>query len=196
MAEPRRASDAELPAVTRLLADAFGVDPVFEHLFPTGTPRRAARLRHCFAVDVRRSHRLDGTWVHGDAGAAVWFPPGRALETTWEQVRSAPAYLRMFGRRFGVAGRLASTMARHHPREPHWYLLYIGVTPQAQGTGVGGALLEAKLAECDASGVAAYLEATTEQSRELYLRHGFVERATLQLPDGGPPMYPMWRDPR
>jgi GNAT superfamily N-acetyltransferase len=195
MPEPRRATDAEIPGVTRLLADAFTDDPVFAHLLPAGTRNRDARLVRCFKVDARRSHGLRGTWLHGSAGAAVWFPPGRAFETPWEQVRNAPSYARIFGRRLRIASHLATTMARHHPRAPHWYLLYLGTAPAAQGTGIGGALLAAMLAECDARGEAAYLEATTEQNRKLYLRHGFQDRDPLPLPDGGPVMYPMWRDP-
>jgi GNAT superfamily N-acetyltransferase len=195
MPEPRRATDAEIPGVARLLAGAFADDPVFAHLLPPALANRDRRMQRCFAVDTKRSHRLRGTWVYGTTGAAVWFPPGRALESPWEQLSNFAAYARTFGRRLGIASRLASTMARHHPREPHWYLLYIGTAARAQSTGVGGMLLEAMLAECDDRGQAAYLEATTEQSRKLYLRHGFVDRDRLQLPDGGPAMYPMWRDP-
>jgi hypothetical protein len=43
--------------------------------------------------------------------------------------------------------------------------------------------------------VPAYLEATSERNRDLYRRHGFVDREVLELPDDCPPLYPMWRDP-
>ena len=35
-------------------------------------------------------------------------------------------------------------------------------------------------------------------SRELYLRHGYVllPDGPIRLPDGGPEMWPMWRDPQ
>ena len=48
----------------------------------------------------------------------------------------------------------------------------------------------------DAAGQPAYLEATTDANKRLYLRHGFVELDPLPLPDNGPVLYPMWRDPR
>ena len=38
----------------------------------------------------------------------------------------------------------------------------------------------------------AYLEATSEQNRRLYERHGFVATAELRLPDG-PSLWAMWR---
>jgi hypothetical protein len=56
-------------------------------------------------------------------------------------------------------------------------------------------LLRAVLDDCDATGVPAYLEATNERNCALYRRHGFVDRDPLPLPAGGPPLYPMWREP-
>ena len=46
--------------------------------------------------------------------------------------------------------------------------------------------------------VPAYLEAAEPRSRELYLRHGYADRADgpFRFPDGGPPMWPMWREPQ
>jgi hypothetical protein len=52
------------------------------------------------------------------------------------------------------------------------------------------------LERCDSEGVPAYLEATSARNRTLYRRHGFEDQKALNLPDGGPPMYPMWRQPR
>jgi hypothetical protein len=48
---------------------------------------------------------------------------------------------------------------------------------------------------CDHDRVPAYLEATSERNKALYLRHGFEVMSELKLPDG-PPMWPMWRAPR
>jgi GNAT superfamily N-acetyltransferase len=60
---------------------------------------------------------------------------------------------------------------------------------------VGSALLRAVLERCDRDGTPAYLEASCERNRQLYLRHGFTDLEPLPLPDGGPVMYPMWREP-
>ena len=46
-----------------------------------------------------------------------------------------------------------------------------------------------------ATGTAAYLEASDERTRDLYLRHGYTDRREpIELPDG-PSMYPMVRIP-
>ena len=49
----------------------------------------------------------------------------------------------------------------------------------------------------DAASRAAFLEASSPRARDLYLAHGYVPMADApyDLPDGGPPMWPMWRQP-
>jgi GNAT superfamily N-acetyltransferase len=193
----RRARVADRPQVARILAAAFEDDPVFRHLFPPGTARRQARLQRMFELETARSEQRGGTWVAGQgSGAAAWFPPGRWRSTTWEDVRDAPRWMRLFGRQMGLGQKARSVMEAHHRLLPdHWYLLYVGVEPQRQGEGIGGALLRPVLEECDRTGTPAYLEASCERNRALYARHGFIERDMLQLPAGGPTVFPMWREP-
>jgi GNAT superfamily N-acetyltransferase len=68
------------------------------------------------------------------------------------------------------------------------------VTPEAQGRGVGSGMLEHALDRCEREGIPAYLDATSERSKELYERHGFVG-GTAYAAEGAPPFYPMWRLP-
>lgn len=193
----RQAARADRRAMARALGEAFADDPVVGHLLPPGVRSRDARLRALFALEASRSLRCGGGWVASDgSAAAVWYPPERWREPLLRTVLLGPASMWVFGRKFRTASNVLARMVDHHPAQPHWYLLYIGTTRRAQGTGRGSRLLSAKLAECDAQGLPAYLEATSERNRELYRRHGFVEREVLELPDGCPPLYPMWRDPR
>ena len=41
----------------------------------------------------------------------------------------------------------------------------------------------------------AYLNAGSPRSRDLYLRHGFEVTEEFRLPEGGPPLWRMWREP-
>ena len=82
-----------------------------------------------------------------------------------------------------------------HPHEPHHYLGILGVSPELQGRGIGSALMQPVLERCDRDGMPAYLEATTPRNRALYERHGFRVVLQVRWPDGGPPLWPMWRDP-
>ena len=87
-----------------------------------------------------------------------------------------------------------SLMEEHHPQETCAYLWLVGVEPTMQGRGHGSALMAPVLRRCDAQRKPAYLKATTTRSRDLYLRHGFQVVTKLTVP-GGPPMWPMWREP-
>jgi len=91
------------------------------------------------------------------------------------------------------------TLDTHHPvGAPHHHLAILAVHSTVQGCGIGGALLDAYHHELDRTGQPAYLEASGERSRDLYLRHGYVLRrdALFYLADCGPPFWPMWREPQ
>jgi hypothetical protein len=46
------------------------------------------------------------------------------------------------------------------------------------------------------SAAPAYLEASKPDLVPYYSRFGFEVTGEIKLPDGGPPMFPMWRNPR
>jgi predicted N-acetyltransferase YhbS len=87
-------------------------------------------------------------------------------------------------------------MEKHHPEEPHWYLMVIGSDPNVRGAGFGQALMRSRLDRCDAEGAPAYLENSNPKNEPYYLRFGFEVTGEIKLPDGGPSMWPMWRAPR
>ena len=51
------------------------------------------------------------------------------------------------------------------------------------------------LERADREGMPAYHEATTPRNRALYERHGYVNHGEFTLPDDGPTLWRMWRDP-
>jgi GNAT superfamily N-acetyltransferase len=55
-------------------------------------------------------------------------------------------------------------MERHHPKEPHWYLAFVGCDPTCQGQGLGSALIKEGLRRCDADGLPAYLESSSPRN--------------------------------
>jgi ribosomal protein S18 acetylase RimI-like enzyme len=100
-----------------------------------------------------------------------------------------------FGDDFAALGRFMEQLGDGHPHEPHYYLMAIGTRPELHSRGIGSTMLRAFLDRCDAEQAPAYLEATTERSRDLYRRHGFETFATLVL-SYGPTLHRMWREPR
>ncbi len=134
-------------------------------------------------------------YLDGDQGATMWLPAGvkadMSLGTTLAMLKDAILC--------GVPGALqrgtafSAIMNAVKPREPHFYLFTIGVVPEAQGKGLGGALLRSGLARADAAGMPTYLESSKWANVPIYQRYGFELRDEPDLPDGCPPMYPMWR---
>lgn len=92
-----------------------------------------------------------------------------------------------------------AALDRHHPAgTAHWHLAILAVRPDRQGRGTGTALLRAGHAILDqVPGTPAYLEASSPRARDLYLAHGYALQpgAPFRLPEDGPPLWPMWRQP-
>ena len=189
-----RALPGERPSLARTLARSFYDDPVFRHFFPDDASRleRSERLFAGMLLRAAEPHDEIHTTA-GHAGAAIWFPPGHAHLSVWQQLRYLPTMVRVGGRDLPRILRNLSVMEAQHPSEPHYYLNILGTDPDRQGEGIGSALLRAVLDRCDERGIPAYLEATSERNRPLYERHGFRVTDEIQLPDG-PVIWAMWRD--
>lgn len=82
---------------------------------------------------------------------------------------------------------LDELMTGHHLASPHHYLFAIGVLPDYQGNGLGGALLAHGHRRF--GGMTSYLEASSPDSRRLSHRHGYTDLGRIGLPDGPSP----WR---
>jgi ribosomal protein S18 acetylase RimI-like enzyme len=195
MTSVRRAGPPDLDGVARALARAFHDDPVMEWMFPDDRQRVQLNQRF-FRLRVRGLLDQDETYTtDGHAGAACWAQPGR-----WEMGLLEGL---AFGLRVAAMVRTrAPTLARGwqmvdgaHPKEPHWYLAILGTDPEAQGQGVGSALMQPVLDDCDRNEVPAFLESSKERNVAFYARHGFRVTQELTLPDG-PPIWQMWRDSR
>ncbi len=71
----------------------------------------------------------------------------------------------------------------------------MGVEPNAQGSGLGGALMRHAVARCDDEGAMAFLESSNPRNVSLYERHGFEAMGQIQI-GAGPLVTPMLRRPR
>jgi ribosomal protein S18 acetylase RimI-like enzyme len=192
----RRATDADVPALARVLARAFMDDPVARWSCPPERLRPGV-LEGFHGTRLRQLLVHREVWITEDRScAALWAPPG-LWRTTWREdlaLARAATRPRLAARLpLVVTGLLG--VERSHPREPpHWYLAVLGTDPDAQGRGLGSAALHPVLERCDADGVGAYLESSKERNIDFYARHGFRVMRELRLPLG-PPVWPMWREP-
>lgn len=84
-----------------------------------------------------------------------------------------------------------STWSRLDPEEPHVHLGPIGVTPTAQGQGIGTALMTRYTRYLDEQGAAGYLETDRVENVDFYKRFGFaVVHSECVI---GMPTWQMWR---
>ena len=174
-----------------VLGDAFVTDPL--HVAAFGSQRLDQNrlffrigLEHLFtshAYVALAGDELQG-YVHFARSPACLPPP--------EQVEAATATI--LQPLDDAAPRILewlSTWCRHDPDKLHAHLGPIGVSPKAQGLGVGTALMKSYLDHLDAEGIAGYLETTSEKNVSFYKRFGFE---VLQKEDLlGTPNWYMWR---
>ncbi len=194
----RKAQPAKSAALADALARAFHDDPLFTWLLPDPS-RRVAISRRGFDLFLKRVWlQHEETYTVGDsaAGACVWEPPGTWKLSVREQLSLLPAMLPVFGRHLPRVLGTLNAVEKGHPTEPHYYLAFIGVSPEHQGKGMGSIMMHPVLQRCDAEGIPAYLEASAPRNRDLYLRHGFEVTEEIRPGRGGPPLWRMWREPR
>jgi GNAT superfamily N-acetyltransferase len=191
----RKAVPEDLPGIGSALSRAFLNDPLFVWAIPDDDLRQRLTLEF-FTLYAKAFLRHDETYATGGdvVAAALWAPPG-AVPISDEDAEE------LGGRIQELAGPdaprflgLSKLFEEHHPHGSYWYLQFMGVAPGWQGQGIGSALMAPIVERCDREGVRAYLDATSERNKRLYERHGFEAQDPFAAP-GGPPLWPMWRQP-
>src|SRR5687767_4764765 len=128
----------EGPAVAVMVL-AFSTDPAARWTWPD--PQQYLLHFPSFVKALGGNAFAHGSayYVDGHVGAALWLPPDvgpdeDALTTLLQQTGSASAQKDL--------SAVFEQMARYHPREPHWFLPFVGIDPSQQGKGHGGALMK------------------------------------------------------
>jgi GNAT superfamily N-acetyltransferase len=197
--EVRKASTGDASRLGRTMARAFQDDPAFAWAAPDAARRERFGPRY-FELLIARIYLPKGEVYMADDGtaAALWAPPDKWQTPVSASLPLLPVMLRSCGRKLPVALKMLTSMETRHKTqgEPHYYLPFIGTDPDHRGKGQGTALLADMLRRCDEEGVPAYLESTSIKNQSLYHRHGFQVVDEMHWPKGGPPWWPMWREPR
>jgi len=190
--EIRSATSDEIPRAVAAIVAAFLTDPPARFAWPSVHD-------YLLAMPVATGEFAGSSFQHGTAyvsvdfcGAALWLPPGvapngQALEKVFRDT-AKPEHMDDLLATF-------EKMEKSHPREAHWYLPQIGVEPNAQGKGIGAALMRHALARCDEERSLAYLEASKTQNIPFYQHHGFEVIGQIQV-GSAPLVTPMLRKPR
>ena len=193
----RRVGTSDLTEIAATVAAGFFDDPVTRWLVPDADQRRQL-VQPMFELYVGPYLPLGESYLTEDGnGAAVWMVPHQQLMTPSRRRPSVPPSWSWCRRTSPPrCFQLAEVFAQHHPEEPLYYCQFLSTVPAFQGRGIGSMFLRDMLGRADREGMPAYHEATSPRNRALYERHGYVNQGEFELPDGGPTLWRMWRDPR
>jgi GNAT superfamily N-acetyltransferase len=185
---------ADVEPVSAALSRAFYDDPL-------QIPDDSTRLALLEAIFVALSRHLSVpagmTWTDATCSAAAfWVPPGplptltAAAKFALDDLdrRLSPAVVE----RLKISDRV---LRAARPPGEYFYLQGVGTEPARQGQGFACRVLAPVLERCDRERKAAYLESTKEQNVTFYEHRGFRVTGIIEVPDGGPCLWSMWRDP-
>lgn len=193
----RKANQNDAALLGSVLARAFWDDPVMRWLLPANAAR-VQRLPGLFAMELRCLYLpYDEVYTTREvAGGAMWAPPEGWRRPSSNLLRAVPRLVWTLRGRLPAAVQSVAAIESVHPLESHWYLAVIGIDPFRQHQGIGSALLAPVLERCDRDYLPAYLESSKEDNLGFYRRLGFEVAGTIDLPGGGPRVWPMWREPK
>jgi len=185
-----KATSDDLERIKGVLKLGFASDALLRWVFPD-----ASSFLKCFDIWMEEFSKIafKNDIVYSEKnfyGASLWHPPGGQFDNS--DLESTFAFIPHD--RIEVVIKFFEEFEKYHP-EDAWYLPFIAVDPAKQRQGIGSFLLKEALQMIDEKNGRAYLEASNEQNKALYERHGFVEIGRVQFEDS-PPAFPMIRDPR
>lgn len=189
--EVERYSSDQIDATVTVLADAFVTNPL--HVSAFG-PDRLDQNRLFFRIGLR--HMFVGqsfvALSDGEVRGYVHFKTSPYCLPPPEQIPvTAATLLKPLGEALPQIVQWVSRWCRLDPEEPHVHLGPIGVAPEAQGQGVGTALMRQYLEYLKQEHAAGYLETDRPENVGFYERFGFVVQRKETLI--GTPVWYMWR---
>ena len=190
----RPITDADIPTAVDTLARAFADYSYTRHVIAADDHEE--RIRRSQELWLTRIGMVYGrVWVADEGRAvAVWAVPGQDPSPALAEL--GPIFGELSGDRAAASAAADAAIAPYRPQEPGWFLGTVGTAPEAQGQGLGSAVLIPGIQEAERAGYPAFLETSSEANVRFYERLGFKVTADVQLPDNGPRTWCMRRAPR
>jgi GNAT superfamily N-acetyltransferase len=186
-----RLREADLPTAAAALARAFQDDPLQTYTLPDPAERRD-RSPALFAAALRYGLLYGEVLTNpgAPAGAAVWLGPD-AWDITPETANAA-GFDRLpdeigadATERFFSALAAADPYHRRAVPPAHWYVMVVGVAPEAQGTGLARAFLQPVIDRAAAARQPCYLETANGANVPFYKHLGFEQVDDILEPQSG-----------
>ena len=186
----------EIPLAGRALALACWDYVLYQYFFGLRvvTPTRFQAFMTGF-VELMMDYKHVYCSDRPEQGLAMFLPPAvfdiPTLKALLFSVRKAPSaglshLLRMLP--------ISDELNLKRPLEPHWYVMLIGVAPDAQRQGLGRCLMRHALRQADVAAQPMYLETAARSNVAFYADLGFQLQGQFRCHEGrGPEIWRMLR---
>lgn len=177
-----RANDRDKELVVDILTNSFDDNRSVNYIVKNDE-RRVERIRNLMRYSFNLCNHFGKVVLSENkkACALILFPDKKraiAKSVLWD--------LQLVKNCVGING-IRKAMSREkrikalQPKEPRYYLWFIGVSPESQNKGIGSALLSEIISDSEAEGRKLCLETSTEKNIPWYQKFGFVIYDELDL---------------
>lgn len=193
---------AQYAEAARVLARAFYDDPMWSFLEPDARNRLRASawvIEHWARMLAPKGASWLARGDDGQAlGAALWFPPGQFSVTLGRMLRVGYVWMPFclgldWTRRALRVSREGVSHQTATMKGPHWVLDLLAVDPDAQKSGVGGALIRTGLGLADQQSIPSFVVTHKAINVTYYQRFGFQLVDEYKVSNGGPVAYSLRR---
>ena len=197
---PMSLATSQIEQGAAILARTFQHDPTMKYLITDSPKILKARIRF-YRASIRMGLLYGEVYTtRSMAGVTVWISPKNTNFTFGQLLRSGllTATLSLGLKPLGRLMRSESYFEKVKKQtisRAHWSLFFIGIEPLQQGQGLGGILIQPILDRADAEGVPCYLISTNKRNLTFYKKHGFEVAVRGQVPNEGPQIWAMLREP-
>jgi len=162
-------TESQIEPAAETLARAFHNYPVFTYVFPDESERRKEFpiLLQSFIHFGVMNGEVYATSPEME-GITVWMPPGFSGGYSIPPEVSKDALDRM-----NYYGKKVYKVRKRYVPYDHWFLEFIGVTPEYQGKGFAGNLLTPMLDRIKEENLHCYLDTELAKNVDLYKHFGF-----------------------
>ncbi|MEA5570116.1 GNAT family N-acetyltransferase [Calothrix sp. UHCC 0171] len=201
--EIKKLEKSQIQKASQVLGKAFNQDPIFAYIASENPLEKANLIESSCQMLLRYSQCHNQIYTTTDElkGIAAWIPPGYATDNILRlfQAGIITVLFNIHIKKILISLSMLFTAEKYHKqmmKQPHWYLMMLGVSPDFQGQGIGGMLLEPVLQQADIEGLPCYLETSTQAAVRFYQRHGFEIAWNGELAPGSPQLWIMIREPK
>ena len=180
--------------IVDILSKSFGDNKSINYLVKQDSKRKKrieGLMQYCFDICLVKGQ----IFISDDENAcALILHPERKIGTIKEMLLELKLAINCIGlsRSYKVLKR-EKLIKQNQPKEPFYYLWFIGVAPEAQGKGIGSALIEEVFIKYNEETRPFYLETSVVKNLSWYEKYGFKIFKELDL---GHKLYLMLRPKR